>query len=278
MTREEILAAIAKTNETLGRVPTIEELTSATNVTRRGIRKNFSGYTEALHACGLERQGSGYRATVERLFPDWASVVRKLGKIPTMSEYDRCAQYSCRPLIRHYGGWPHVPTGLLAYARNAGLDEEWKDVLDVVASHLQGPQGRAETPGMPSAMRSWPRILGDEPIYGEPLMHPPLSHGPTNESGVVFLFGTVAWELGFIVQRIQTGFPDCEAMRQIEPGRWQRVRIEFEYESRNFLAHLHPTAKCDLIVCWSHNWQECPLEVLELKTVVRRSLAANQHG
>ena len=28
---------------------------------------------------------------------------------------------------------------------------------------------------------------------------------------------------------------------------------------------------CDLIVCWRHNWPECPenLEVLELSTVVR---------
>ena len=25
---------------------------------------------------------------------------------------------------------------------------------------------------------------------------------------------------------------------------------------------------CDLIVCWEHNWEECPLEVIELKTVI----------
>jgi hypothetical protein len=46
------------------------------------------------------------------------------------------------------------------------------------------------------------------------------------------------------------------------------VRIEFEYLSRNFLKHRHRVDKCDIIVCWIHNWPECPLEVLELRKVV----------
>jgi hypothetical protein len=57
-------------------------------------------------------------------------------------------------------------------------------------------------------------------------------------------------------------------MRRVEPGLWQKSRIEFEKESRNFLAHMHPAAHCDLIVCWKHNWKECPVEVLELSKLV----------
>ena len=45
--------------------------------------------------------------------------------------------------------------------------------------------------------------------------------------------------------------------------------IEFEHESRNFLKHMHPVKGCDLIVCWKHNWPECPLEVVELSRAVR---------
>jgi hypothetical protein len=45
--------------------------------------------------------------------------------------------------------------------------------------------------------------------------------------------------------------------------------MEFELQSRNFLEHQHDPTKCDLIICWEHNWPECPLEVLELKTVLR---------
>jgi hypothetical protein len=97
-----------------------------------------------------------------------------------------------------------------------------------------------------------------------------------NEQGVVFLFGMVARELGYLVEAVQTGYPDCEAKRQIGPGKWQRVRIEFEYESRNFRDHGHPVDGCDIIVCWRHNWQDCPqnLEVLELRTVIK-TLAAS---
>ena len=49
-----------------------------------------------------------------------------------------------------------------------------------------------------------------------------------------------------------------------------RLRIEFEYESRNFLRHLHDPSQCDIIVCWKHNWKGCPgeIEVIELGTVI----------
>ena len=40
-------------------------------------------------------------------------------------------------------------------------------------------------------------------------------------------------------------------------------RIEFEFESRNFRDHGHPPDGCDIIVCWRHNWAECP-EHLEI--------------
>src|SRR5438067_12099626 len=41
------------------------------------------------------------------------------------------------------------------------------------------------------------------------------------------------------------------------PGRWQRVRIEFEFESKSFYQHGHPLNGCDVIVCWRHNWDKC---------------------
>ena len=115
-----------------------------------------------------------------------------------------------------------------------------------------------------------PRMIKNRPVYG-PLLRPyPLIHGPINEAGVIYLFGTMAERLGFVVTRIQSEFPDCEAMRLVDEDRWQRVWIEFEYESRNFLKHLHDANGCDMIVCWKHNWPECPLEVLELRKDDRR--------
>jgi hypothetical protein len=33
---------------------------------------------------------------------------------------------------------------------------------------------------------------------------------------------------------------------------------------------MHDPAKCDIIVCWEHNWPECPLEVIELKKEIEK--------
>jgi hypothetical protein len=146
------------------------------------------------------------------------------------------------------------------------LEEEWKDVFEVILTHLDSARrddGADHFPtGVPSSKL---KVVRGRPMYGTPLLSSPLSCSPINELGVVFLFGAVAREMGFVVTRLQQEFPDCEALRQVQPGRWQRVLIEFEYESRNFLVHDHKAEDCDLIICWNHNWPECPLEVLELK-------------
>ena len=116
------------------------------------------------------------------------------------------------------------------------------------------------------------RVLDDRPLLGARTQLPGLAHEPVNEMGVILLFGMVAWQLGFIVESVQSAFPDCEARMEVQPGRWQRVRIEFEYESRAFKQHGHDPEKCDLIVCWRHNWKGCPpnLQVLELSKIVER--------
>jgi Homing endonuclease associated repeat len=264
MSKEEIIAAIQESATKMGRVPTFTELCRATQLGKHEIRKHFLTYAKALGECGLQRTGPGYEADLTTLFVDWAVLVRKLKKVPTMAEYEMHGCYSVRPFTRRFGGWVHVPAGLMEYAREAGLETEWEDVLDVIAKHTEvvTEQGRMSGRANGRLLRS--KFLKDQPTYGPPLIHMPLCLAPTNELGVVFVFGTVARELGFMVMRLQAEFPDCEALRQVEPGRWQRVRIEFEFESRNFLTHQHAVTGCDLIVCWRHNWPGCPLEVVEL--------------
>ena len=117
---------------------------------------------------------------------------------------------------------------------------------------------------------AWQKRPGIE--YGAPINFRGLRHAPINEQGVVYLFGMVSFELGLIVEAVQAGFPDCEAKRCIDEkrNRWQRVRIEFEFRSRNFRDHGHDATCCDLIVCWEHNWPECPLDVIELRTIIDR--------
>lgn len=47
----------------------------------------------------------------------------------------------------------------------------------------------------------------------------------------------------------------------------KKTRIEFEFRSSSFKAHAHAAAGCDVIVCWHHDWPDCPtrIEVIELK-------------
>jgi hypothetical protein len=163
-----------------------------------------------------------------------------------------------------------VPLLMMEFAKREGLEGEFKDVLDIVAAHYQLARARNRTSGPTKDMFLRPKIMVGQPMYGEPLLDSPLMCAPINEMGVVLLFGGVARSLGFYVTRVQTEFPDCEALRRVERDRCQLVRIEFEHESRNFLYHGHSLTGCDLIVCWSHNWLDCPLEVLELKSLVGR--------
>jgi hypothetical protein len=97
-------------------------------------------------------------------------------------------------------------------------------------------------------------------------------HAPTNEQGVLILFGMVCRELGFLVESARAEYPDCEAKRYYPKRRnpWRRVRIEFEYLSSGFRAGGHDPDGCDLVVCWIHDWPACPVEVLELRPEVAR--------
>jgi hypothetical protein len=116
------------------------------------------------------------------------------------------------------------------------------------------------------------RPLPDRPMLGPPTRPCGLAYEPVNEMGVMALFCMLSRQLGFVIESVQSAFPDCEAKMEVEPGRWQHFRIEFEYESRNFKDHRHDPEKCDLIVCWRHNWKDCPphLQVLELSKVMRQ--------
>ncbi len=91
----------------------------------------------------------------------------------------------------------------------------------------------------------------------------PLDYAPNNEQGVVYLFSSVARKrYGLRVERVQAGYPDCLAYQDEK-----RVRIEFEFRSRNFALHRHDPTQCDWIVCWIHDWPAAPkrLRIVELR-------------
>lgn len=102
-------------------------------------------------------------------------------------------------------------------------------------------------------------------IVGDPINFKGLIYGPLNENGVIFLFSKIHDKLGINIEAVQPGFPDAKGRRKSRKG-WEDIWIEFEFKSSHFKAHGHDPKECDAIVCWEHDWKDCPLEVIELKT------------
>lgn len=275
-TKEQFLSLIRAFAEKTKRNPTWADLRRTPGFIEARFYTQFRGLAEALAAAGLEARGGGFKVSPSHLLLDWAAVVRKLNAIPTFRQYRDHGRYSMVPFRERFGGWLQMPRAFRHFVRQHGLQSQWSDVLRLVAAPAlratPAAQSLALTLGARPSLRSLRcKLRLDRPIYGSPLPLPGLAHEPVNEAGVIFLFGVLAHRLGFIVQRFQTGFPDCEALYEVGPGKWQRLRIEIEFASRNFAQHRHRKDGCDLIVCWIHNWPECPanLEVIELRKIVR---------
>jgi hypothetical protein len=284
MTRIEIMNAIKELAARLGRIPTQVQVEKLTRVKRKHWRKHFTNFTGTLRGCGMENPHSGVKVSTAKLFEDWARVARALKKLPSTKAYRKLGRHSFEAVMRVAGHWSAVPRTMAAYARKEGLDKKWKDVMALIGEEVEDD--------WPSNGLKWPvaakgksLLMKDRLIYGPLMMPCPLLHVPTNEAGVMFLFAAMAMKLGFVATMVRTAFPDCEALRAVAANRLQRVNIEFEYLSKNFLAHGHRVDKCDIIVCWINNWPECPLEVIELRKLLpgmpklkRQNLTTDVHG
>ena len=276
MSREEILQAIRSCARKLKRNPSRRDLRMMAQISWETVHKHFGGLKKALECAGLQPSGSGFRQQESTVLLDWAAVAHKLGKIPSVTEYESMGRFSDMPFHTRYGNWTRVPEAFRRFATERKIGREWKDVLKMIGEKDRKdsqPQARS-----PHARSRRVHVFQDRPVYGPLLNLPEMLHEPLNEQGVIFAFGTVARRLGFVVTRLQTGFPDCEALREVVRGQLQQVLIEFEFESRNFLRHGHRKDGCDVIVCWRHNWKECPeeLEVIELRKVLRELARSDQ--
>jgi hypothetical protein len=378
--RDEIIAAIKKCAERLGRAPSQAEFRRASKISWYQVYKHFRGMRQAVRAAGLEPGPRGGALDVNALTLDWAGVVRRLGRLPSRAEY-------CEHGIHHAGTlharivWSQMAHKFVLLVREFHLEREWADVVKIVVGKFplleDLPQRTQRTTEESTVAADWrretqigavgreltridsnenrepqsaqtrrpeflpliatdnidrersgmklgkvvaaalaieilmaaqrtqidanqdlepqnlepkraqsnteemhaldkDRACGHAPcarpvVYGEPLGLAAMAHAPTNELGVLFLFGILAADLGFRVERLQAAFPDCEAKREVAPGKWELVFIELEIYSRNFKLHRHNPRGCHAIVCWKHNWPDCPewLEVIELSKVVK---------
>ena len=291
LSREEIIELLKKVARELGHRPNQYEFWQKAGAKKEHMRRLFGSYRELVQEAGFEALGPGFYRTIDELLENWAVVARKLGKAPSVEQYNKVGKYSHRAFRCRWKSWQDVPGAVVEWASAKWPDRQWDDVVEIARKYME--QRRA--PGKKSGAKKYQLLTSghdgltttdggststqDEgltstakkeaaALYGRPMVLQAMANAPVNEMGVMFLFASMAKELGFSVLRVQAGFPDCEALRKGDDGRWRRVRIEFEFESRNFLVHGHDVKGCELIVCWVDNWASCPVDVLELSKMV----------
>jgi hypothetical protein len=195
-----------------------------------------------------------------KLFQEYFRIKEKLNHFPSYPEFFQESNYSIGVYENRFGNFTGFRKHALQYGMDNGLIKP--EIAQPAIENLQDRSKHSEG--------SY-EVVQDRPVLGERIDFRSLLHAPINELGVVYLFGILSDDLGFSVESIQNGFPDCEAKRRVKGNRWQRVRLEFEYASSNFQDHKHDITQCDLIVCWDHNWSNCPLEVISLKEYLKQS-------
>ena len=263
MTRDGLIEAVKKA------AAGEPSLTSVEFSKRSGIKISIiyrlfpeGGWKEVLKLAGLKDEGSRIPVSDEEILSEFHAVVTSIGKIPTWFLFDNKSKISSDLVRKRFGGTQGT---LRRYADWLSQNYPSSTMIREIEGLIKD-EPREEISTSNSA-RKWPKVNGTE--YGEPIDFRGLRHAPTNEQGVVFLFGMVCLELGFMIESVRTGYPDCEGKRCVDQKKmiWEPILIEFEFKSSNFN---HDPAGCDLVVCWIHDWPECPIEVLELKSFLQR--------
>ena len=185
MSKEEIITAIKECAQNLGRAPKYAELLNHFPPAKMGaIRKYLGTYTLALQESGLDCLGAGFEVPMDELFRDWALIVRKMKKLPTMTEYEHQSKYSVRPLMGRFKRWTQMPRGMHEYARQQKLDVEYADVMNIIREHYRGePESAWMLERAVDLKACGAYELPDRPVYGPPLTTMHMSCGPTNEQG-----------------------------------------------------------------------------------------------
>lgn len=243
------------------------EFLRETGLTEWQVMKHFNTWNELVEAAGL-RVFPNRRLDDDELFTALRDAYATAGGIVSRTRLRKVCRVSDSVYAHRFGRWPNVLAQFRRWLLDNDpefpyLDDLPQDGEVALRTIAAARPGVVHQPGRPEG-------AANRTKYGPFLNFRGLQHAPINEQGVVFLFGMVAFDLGYVVEGIGTGYPDCEAKRSV--GRdgdvWERVRIEFEYRSRHFRDHGHDPTACDVVVCWEHNWPDCPIEVLELKSAI----------
>lgn len=147
------------------------------------------------------------------------------------------------------------------HAKNAPLRQE-----DKVASELYPIiEKRLKKDFYRNERKKFDKKLRDEISAIKAIGDRKLSFEPSNEAGVIFLFGRFFDVLGFSeITDVQEPFPDITAIKD-----GKEVAIEAEFRSSNFVAHKHDPSAVSFVVCWIDD-STLSVPTIELKTELAR--------
>jgi Homing endonuclease associated repeat len=278
--RESIIQTLQNVASRLGRT-TLSKREVQPHLALSAVNYHFGNLGTALKAAGLSTTardpsavGKRSRLDDDLLFASLLEVEQKIGRVPNMSEYRaNGGTFSNKPFRNHFGSWGST----LQHYHKWKVDRSGSSIQTsptIVVEQMNNGLC-ADAPALlpsPPPIQSFAQTRKPPQLYGEPIDFRGLRHAPINEQGVVYLFGMVSRELGFSVEALQQGFPDCEAKYLHDKNHklWANARIEFEFRASNFRDHGHGQDGCDVIICWENDWPDCPLRVVELKSEIMR--------
>lgn len=268
LTRDDVVEAARRAQDQVAGPLTRRKFIQVSGITEWNINRLFpqGRWTEIRDLAGIERHPLDRREYADdELLAEFHRVVEHVGEIPTWAVFISEADVSREALTRRFGGLQGTLKKYAEWLKSNHPESRFLELVQKESRHEIPTPPQTTTDGF-TAPQTWQKT--DGAVFGPPIDFRGLRHAPINEQGVVYLFGIVSYELGFIVEAVHAAYPDCEAKLQVGKDRWQRVRVEFEFKSSNFRDHGHDPSGADLIVCWEHNWSDCPIEVLELRKAI----------
>jgi hypothetical protein len=116
----------------------------------------------------------------------------------------------------------------------------------------------------------------EKSIVGELVGKRGIVYAPVNRAGVLLIFSRLLDEFDMLVEEIDAECSYLISRRRMDAGqpgagRWERVKIALACTS----AELKDIAKssentqgsADLLICWQHDWPDCPIETFELRSL-----------
>jgi hypothetical protein len=265
-TREELIAKVQEVARRRGATAlSMRPFTREARISNVTIQKLFGTWSKLCEAAGIAAHPRRVTLTDEDIFREMRKTFLDVGVVPALKDFEPAFKYTASVFNRRGWSWTMAKVKFRAWAEKHDPSFPYMDQLPNGSAAPSARSGVCRHAVDPMSGVHAPR---GSRLTGDPLGFGAMANAPVNEMGVLALFAMVAERLGYSLELFNPRFPDCEARRRVSGNRWERVLIELEYRSSNFLAHEHDPKGCHMIVCWEADWRPDDIEVLELRSVV----------